>query len=114
MRCALCSTTGTLAKEPHILPASLPSSLQEGICCVATPEAPEYPGARQGMRGPLLNDLFHRTGAFVKDLAYLPLAEDIPIAFNSCRKGPRSLGWRSDRPAELTWIECQVRIALLT
>ena len=57
-----------------------------------------------------LNGLLHRTGAFVQEIAYLPLAEDIPIAFNSCRKGPRSLGWRDDRPAELTWIECQVRL----
>ena len=59
-----------------------------------------------------LKNLLHRTGAFVREIAYLPLAEDIPIAFNSCRKGPRSLGWRDDRPAELTWIECQVSPAL--
>ena len=42
-------------------------------------------------------------------MAYLPLAEDIPILFNSCRQGPRSLDWRSDRDAEITWIEAQVR-----
>ncbi|KAK9816189.1 hypothetical protein WJX74_001254 [Apatococcus lobatus] len=58
-------------------------------------------------RFPLRVQLWTRTGAFVREVAYLPLAEDIPIAFNSCRKGPRSLGWRDDRPAELTWIECQ-------
>ena len=61
----------------------------------------------KGSMNPALNDLLHRTGAFVREIAYLPLAEDIPIAFNSCRKGPRALGWRDDRPAELTWIECQ-------
>ena len=41
----------------------------------------------------------------------LPLAEDIPITFNSCRKGPRSLQWRDDQPAELCWIETQVLLS---
>ena len=49
-----------------------------------------------------------RDGKFVREIAYLPLAEDIPVAFNSCRKGPRSLGWRDDKPAELYWAEAQV------
>ena len=48
----------------------------------------------------------------MREMAYLPLAEDIPVAFNSCRKGPRSLGWRSDQPAELSWAEAQARTAL--
>ena len=29
----------------------------------------------------------------VRELAYLPLADDIPVAFNSCRKGPRGVGF---------------------
>lgn len=49
-----------------------------------------------------------RNGKFICELANLPLAEDIPIAFNSCRKGPRSLGWRSDKPAVVVWTEAQV------
>ena len=44
----------------------------------------------------------------VREVSHLPLAEDIPITFNSCRKGPRSIGWRDDKPCELSWIECQV------
>lgn len=44
----------------------------------------------------------------MREVAALPLAEDIPIAFNSCRKGPRHIEWRDDKPAELCWIECQV------
>lgn len=44
----------------------------------------------------------------MREIAYLPLAEDIPVAFNSCRKGVRSLGWRDDKPAELSWAEAQV------
>ncbi len=45
----------------------------------------------------------------LRELAALPLAEDIPIAHNSCRRGPRSVGWRDDRPAEMDWIEAQAR-----
>ena len=45
--------------------------------------------------------------SFVREIAYLPLAEDIPIAFNAVRQGPRSIGWRDDRPCEVAWIECR-------
>ena len=46
-------------------------------------------------------------GAFAADVARLPLADDIPIAMDSVRKGPRSLGWRADRDATMWWIEAQ-------
>ena len=52
----------------------------------------------------------YRDGNFVREISYLPLALDIPVAFNSCRKGPRGLEWRSDKPAELAWMEAQVRM----
>ena len=45
----------------------------------------------------------------MREIAYLPLAEDIPITFNSCRQGPRGIEWRSDRDAEVCWTETQVR-----
>lgn len=48
----------------------------------------------------------------LREMAYLPLAEAIPIATNSCRPGPRGIGWRDDKPAQLTWIECQVCMLL--
>ncbi|MDB9525050.1 prolyl oligopeptidase family serine peptidase [Oscillatoria sp. CS-180] len=35
----------------------------------------------------------------------LPLADDIPVTFDSVRKGRRIVGWRSDRPASLYWVE---------
>ena len=54
--------------------------------------------------------VFRRRGELVKEVAYLPLAEDIPITFNSCRKGPRGIDWRSDRDAEFSWIEAQVNL----
>lgn len=49
-----------------------------------------------------------REGKLVRELRALPLAEDIPISFNSVRQGPRSVDWRSDKPAEVCWIETQV------
>ncbi|KAJ7522459.1 hypothetical protein O6H91_18G011700 [Diphasiastrum complanatum] len=51
--------------------------------------------------------LWKRTGEFYKELCSLPLAENIPIAFNSCRKGPRSINWRADKPSSLYWVEAQ-------
>jgi hypothetical protein len=54
----------------------------------------------------------HREGTFIREISYLPLALDIPIAFNSCRKGPRALEWRDDQPASLCWIEAQVPLLL--
>lgn len=35
----------------------------------------------------------------------LPLADDIPVTFDSVRTGRRTTGWRSDRPATLYWVE---------
>lgn len=40
---------------------------------------------------------------FVRELCDLPLAEDIPIAFNSVRKGKRSINWRADKPSTIYW-----------
>lgn len=104
-------------------------------------------------RFPVTLELWTRDGTPVRQLASLPLAEDIPIAFNSCRTGeatsvsvarvvlhaawleracvpvipcarlrachaepvrfpcagPRGVSWRDDKPAELSWIEAQVR-----
>ena len=49
-----------------------------------------------------------RDGKVLAEVSNLPLAEDIPITFNSVRKGPRNLDWRDDKAAELSWIETQV------
>jgi hypothetical protein len=54
-------------------------------------------------RFPKRTELWKRNGDFVREICYLPLAENIPITFNSVRKGRRSLNWRSDRPASLYW-----------
>ncbi len=45
--------------------------------------------------------------SFVKELAFLPLADDIPTDFSSVRKGPRRVRWRPDKDATVCWIEAQ-------
>ncbi len=47
------------------------------------------------------------TGDERYEVADLPLADNIPIAIGSTRVGRRSLSWRADRPATLTWVEAQ-------
>ncbi|ASC73855.1 Dipeptidyl aminopeptidase BIII [Halomicronema hongdechloris C2206] len=38
-------------------------------------------------------------------VADLPLADDIPVSFDSVRRGRRIVHWRSDQPASLYWVE---------
>ncbi|QDZ20915.1 alpha/beta-hydrolase [Chloropicon primus] len=54
-------------------------------------------------RFPKRVELWSREGEMLREIAYLPLAEDIPISFNSCRRGPRDIQWRDDKPAELVY-----------
>lgn len=58
-------------------------------------------------RFPKKVDVWKANGEFVRELCDLPLAEDIPIAFNSVRKGMRSINWRADKPSTLYWVETQ-------
>jgi dipeptidyl aminopeptidase/acylaminoacyl peptidase len=44
-------------------------------------------------------------GNAVKDIANIPLADNIPIAFGSVMNGPRGHNWRNDQPATLYWVE---------
>ncbi len=41
----------------------------------------------------------------MRTIADLPLEEEIPITFASVGTGPRSLAWRADAPATLSWVE---------
>ncbi|MEL6616126.1 MAG: S9 family peptidase, partial [Bacteroidota bacterium] len=47
------------------------------------------------------------SGEKVHEVADLPLAERVPIAFGSVPTGPRSFAWRADAPATLYWTEAQ-------
>ncbi|MCS7080488.1 MAG: prolyl oligopeptidase family serine peptidase [Chloracidobacterium sp.] len=46
-------------------------------------------------------------GRVVREIADLPLRDDIPTSFDAVAKGPRSVQWRSDAPATLVWVEAQ-------
>jgi dipeptidyl aminopeptidase/acylaminoacyl peptidase len=48
-----------------------------------------------------------RDGSHVRQVADLPLADDIPIAFDGVATGPRSVHWRADAPNTLVWVEAQ-------
>ncbi|MGB0839313.1 MAG: prolyl oligopeptidase family serine peptidase [Chitinophagales bacterium] len=58
-------------------------------------------------RFPKTIQVWNKNGQVVKQLAHLPLAENIPTAFGSVRKGKRNILWRSDVPASLSWVEAQ-------
>ncbi len=56
-------------------------------------------------RFPRLVEVLDRSGRSVRILADLPLAENIPIAFDAVPQGPRHFEWRGDAPATLLWVE---------
>ena len=56
-------------------------------------------------RFPVAITIRDRAGKLVHSLVDLPLAENVPIPTNSVRTGPRSVGWRADAPATLSWFE---------
>lgn len=49
--------------------------------------------------------IWDRDGNNVHQFVQLPLADNVPIAFSATTDGPRSISWRNDAPATLTWIE---------
>ncbi len=56
-------------------------------------------------RFPKLTEVWDKEGKPVHQVADLPLADEIPVAFGSVRTGPRAVGWRADADAELCWAE---------
>ncbi len=56
-------------------------------------------------RFPTKISVHDRAGKLVHTVADLPLAESIPIATGSVRTGPRSVSWRADVPATLSWVQ---------
>jgi len=47
------------------------------------------------------------SGAVVKTIADLPLADNVPTNFDAVPTGPRSHGWRTDAPATISYAEAQ-------
>jgi hypothetical protein len=54
-------------------------------------------------RFPKKVEVWTTDGKFERELCDLPLAEDIPIATSSVRKGKRAINWRADKPSTLYW-----------
>lgn len=94
-----------LSKERRIYTAIAPSP--DGEYMVAAWLEPPWSFAVPCGRFPKRVELWDKNGKFIREIAQLPLALDIPLAFDSCRKGPRSMTWRDDKPSELVWVECQ-------
>ncbi|MBC7472667.1 MAG: S9 family peptidase [Candidatus Sericytochromatia bacterium] len=46
-------------------------------------------------------------GNLVKNMADLPLAEEVSTSFGAVEEGRREFGWRADKPATLYWVEAQ-------
>jgi dipeptidyl aminopeptidase/acylaminoacyl peptidase len=45
------------------------------------------------------------TGKVVKEIADLPLQDNVSTAFDAVAPGPRGVRWRADAPATLVWVE---------
>lgn len=99
------SSEGEVIAPPRMYTevVSSPDSQFVLACWLSRPFSTAVPAGRF----PVTLQLWDRKGTPIRTIASLPLAEDIPIAFNSCRTGPRGLSWRDDKPAELCWIEAQ-------
>lgn len=52
-------------------------------------------------------EIWNISGKVVKEFAKLPLFESIPISYDAVPTGPRNIGWRSDEPSTLYWVEAQ-------
>ena len=58
-------------------------------------------------RFPVRVEIWDMNGRLIKQLADLPLADDVPTAFDGVPRGPRSYGWRADQDATVYWVEAQ-------
>ncbi|KAI8522602.1 hypothetical protein RHMOL_Rhmol13G0008700 [Rhododendron molle] len=103
----LASLDGTVNPVgPRAIYTSMDPSPDEKYLLISTIHRP-YSFIVPCGRFPKKIDVWTTDGKFVRELCNLPLAEDIPIAFNSVRKGMRSINWRADKPSTLYWVETQ-------
>lgn len=93
----------TLLGEPDIF-RSIELSPNGDYIMVNITERP-YSYRVPAFRFPQNIQIWDRDGTRVHQFANLPLADNVPIAFSATTEGPRSVSWRNDAPATLTWIE---------
>jgi len=58
-------------------------------------------------RFPQRVEVWDLDGNLIRQIADLPLAEEVPIGFMAVPTGPRAFGWRADAAATLYWTEAQ-------
>lgn len=51
--------------------------------------------------------IFDKNGMKIRQIADIPLADNIPKGFGAVRTGARSFTWRADKSASLYWVEAQ-------
>jgi dipeptidyl aminopeptidase/acylaminoacyl peptidase len=56
-------------------------------------------------RFPRRIEIWSTSGQVVRQIADLPLADQVPIDFDAVPVGPRDAEWRSDKPATAFWVE---------
>lgn len=104
---ALVSIDGTVRKlgSPAVITDALPSP--DGkylfVDIVHRPYSYLVPVSRFPHRA----EVWDMQGKLVRQIADLPLAEEVPVDFASVTTGPRSFSWRDDKPNTLVWIEAQ-------
>jgi dipeptidyl aminopeptidase/acylaminoacyl peptidase len=104
---AIVSLDATLVEigEPGMYVGSIPSPDAQYIL-VETLHRP-YSYLIPFHRFPIRIQILDEKGELVREIADLPLAEKVPIAFDAVPEGPRALEWRADADAELVWVEAQ-------
>lgn len=58
-------------------------------------------------RFPHRAEVWDMDGKLIRQIADLPLAEEVPVDFAAVPTGPRSFSWRDDKPNTLVWVEAQ-------
>ena len=93
----------TRLSEPQLIASAKPSPDGEWILLTTLqrPFSYQVPANLFPKRIEVLN----QKGQAIYQVDNLPLADDIPVTFESVRTGRRIVHWRSDRPATLYWIE---------
>ncbi|WP_242028414.1 prolyl oligopeptidase family serine peptidase [Pseudanabaena sp. FACHB-2040] len=95
--------TRTTLTEPLLIDEATPSPNGEWILM----ETVERPFSYQVPVGlfPRRKAVLDLTGRVVFEAANLPLADNVPVNFDSVRTGRRVVWWRADLPATLFWVE---------
>lgn len=93
----------TVLSEPELIDEATPSP--DGAWVLL--ETIERPFSYQVPVGlfPRKKVVLNQAGQVVFEVANLPLADSVPVNFDSVRPGRRVVWWRADRPATLFWVE---------